>query len=135
MEPEDDLASGLVQAEEAGDKLSEEELIAMLGLLLFAGYETTINLIASGALALMENPAQREKFVTNPDLTESAIEELLRFTTPVDFASPRIARENVTLAGTVIPRGSMVLAGLGSATRDDSKFAGPDTLDITHANT
>jgi cytochrome P450 PksS len=129
--PQDDLVTALVQAEEAGDRLSEDELIAMLGILLVAGYETTVNLIGSGALALIQNPRQRDRLQAAPALAESAIEELLRFTSPLEFATPRTALEDVTLGGTCIPRGELVLAALGSANRDETQFCDPETLDIT----
>ncbi len=132
-EPQDDLVTALVQAEEAGDKLSEDELIAMIGLLLLAGYETTVNLIASGALALVQHPRQRELLQNDPALVGSAIEELLRYTSPLEFASPRIAREDVTVGSVTIPRGAFVLAVLGSANHDESEFSDPETLDITRA--
>lgn len=130
-DPQDDLVTALIRAEEEGDKLSEDELIAMLGLLLVAGYETTVSLIAGGALALIEHPRQRDLLRANPSLADSAIEELLRYTSPLEFATPRTAREDVMLAGTCIPRGGLVLAALGSANRDESQFQDPDTLDIT----
>ncbi len=132
-EPQDDLVTALVQAEEAGDKLSEEELISMIGLLLIGGYETTVNLIASGALALIQNPRQRDLLRANPDLAESAVEELLRYTSPADFATPRTAREDIILSETRVPRRAFVLAALGSANRDESQFTDPETLDITRA--
>ena len=130
-EPQDDLVTALIEAEEAGEKLDEQELIAMMTLLLFAGHETTAHLIAVGALVLMQHPTQKELLQANPDLAESAIEELLRYTSPGDFATPRIAREEVTLGGARIPRGAVVLAALGSANRDESQFRHPDALDIT----
>lgn len=130
-EPRDDLISALIRAEEAGDKLSEEELVAMIGLLLFAGHETTVNLVASGALALTQHPRQLDLLRANPDLAPSAIEELLRYTSPTDLATPRTAREDVALGGVTIPRGALVLAALGSANRDGSCFPDPDVLDIT----
>jgi cytochrome P450 len=126
----DDLLSALIRAEEAGDKLNEEELLGMVMLLLVAGYETTVNLIATGTLVLLENPKQRQLFVSSPDLVESAIEELLRYTSPADFASPRVAREDVTIGGANIRAGDIVLLVLGSANRDASRFADPDTLDL-----
>ncbi len=129
-EPQDDLVTALVQVEEAGDKLNEEELIAMLALLLVAGYETTVNLIASGALALIQHPRQRELLQANPVLARSAVEELLRYTSPLEFAPPRSAHKDVTLAGARIPRGAVVLAALGSANRDESQFHDPENLDI-----
>jgi cytochrome P450 len=126
----DDLLSALIRAEEAGDKLSEEELLGMVMLLLVAGYETTVNLIATGTLVLLENPKQRQLFISSPNLVESAIEELLRYTSPADFASPRVAREDVTIGAATIRGGDLVLLVLGSANRDASRFADPDTLDL-----
>ena len=131
--PQDDLVTALVQAEEAGDKLSEDELLAMVVLLLVAGYETTTNLIASGTLALIQHPQQRDRLQQNPALGESAIEELLRYTSPGDIATVRLAREEVTIGSVTIPRGELVLAVLGSANHDESQFPDPDTLDITRA--
>jgi cytochrome P450 PksS len=129
--PRDDLISAMVQAEDAGDHLTEDELMGMSILLLFAGYETTVSLIASGALALLEHPRQRTLFVEDPALTESAIEELLRYTSPVEMTPPRLAREDVTIGPVTIRRGEMVSAVLGSANRDEAEFHDPDTLDIT----
>jgi cytochrome P450 len=129
-EPEDDLLTALVRAEEAGDRLSEDELLAMAFLLLVAGHETTVNLIASGALALLEHPEQAEALRSDPSLTKPAVEELLRYTSPVELATERYAREDVEIAETTIPRGELVLAVLGSANRDEQHFEDPDTLDI-----
>jgi cytochrome P450 len=131
--PQDDMVSALVEAEEQGDKLSEEELISLIALLLFAGYGTTVNLIATGALTLMQHPEQRSVLQARPELIEPAVEELLRYTSPADFATPRIAREDVTLSGVTIPRGSVVLAAIGSANRDESQFHDPNRLDITRS--
>ena len=131
INPGDDLISALVQAEEAGDRLSEDELMGTAILLLFAGYDTTVNLIGSGALALLEHPEQRARFVGEPDLAESAVEELLRYTSPVEMTPPRVAREDVTIGPVTIRRGEMVSAVLGSANHDESQFPDPDTLDIT----
>jgi cytochrome P450 len=131
VEPEDDLLTALVRAEEAGDKLSEDELLAMAFLLLVAGHETTVNLIASGTLALLEHPEQAEALRRDPSLTKPAVEELLRYTSPVELATERYARENLEIAGTTIPRGELVLAVIGSANRDERHFEDPDALDIT----
>jgi cytochrome P450 PksS len=128
--PEDDLVTALVQAEEAGDKLSEEELVSMVTLLLLAGYETTVNLIASGTLALIQHPEQRDRLQQNPALAESAIEELLRYTSPLEIASARFTREEVTIGCATIPRGALVSAVIGSANHDESQFPDPETLDI-----
>ena len=128
--PRDDLVTALIRAEEAGDKLSEDELLAMAFLLLVAGHETTVNLIASGTLALLEHPEQTERLRRDPSLAKPAIEELLRYTSPVEMATERYAREDVEIEGTTIPRGELVLAVLGSANRDERHFEGPDVLDL-----
>ncbi len=129
--PQDDLTSGLIRAREAGDQLSEDELVGMIFLLLIAGHETTVNLIGNGMLALMENRDQLEKLQGDPTLIKSAVEELLRFTSPVEMADERFAREDVTIEGVTIPRGAMVYGGIASANRDESQFPNPDVLDIT----
>jgi cytochrome P450 PksS len=130
VSPEDDLISALVQAEEAGDKLSQDELLAMSFLLLVAGHETTVNLIASGTLALMENPAQLEKLKGDPTLVKPAVEEMLRYTSPVEIATERYAREDLEVAGTRIPRGELTLGVLASANRDERFFDQPEVLDL-----
>jgi cytochrome P450 PksS len=129
-DPRDDLISALVRAEEAGDSLSEKELVAMVFLLLVAGHETTVNLIGNGILALLENPAEWERLHNDPALIQSAIEELLRYSSPVEIATERYAREDVRIAGVTIPRGETVLAVLASANRDERQFPNPDVLDI-----
>lgn len=128
--PQDDLISALVQAEEAGDQLSEDELVAMVFLLLLAGHETTVNLIGNGTLALLQHPDQMIRLRNDPTLIKSAVEELLRYGSPVETATERFAREDVTIAGVTIPRGSLVFAVIASANRDERQFANPDTLDI-----
>jgi len=128
--PEYDLISALVQAEEEGDKLSQDELLAMSFLLLVAGHETTVNLIASGTLALLENPEQLEELKADPQLIKSAVEELLRYTSPVEIATERYTRQDLEVSGTPIPRGELVLAVLGSANRDEQHFGEPDALHL-----
>jgi cytochrome P450 PksS len=130
-DPRDDLMSALIQAEEAGDKLSEDELLAMVFLLLIAGHETTVNLIGNGVLALFEHPDQMDKLRGEPSLIKTAIEELLRYTAPVLMSTERFAREDVTLHGVMIPRGEMTFGVIGSADRDETVFRNPDSLDIT----
>ncbi|MDQ3302111.1 MAG: cytochrome P450 [Actinomycetota bacterium] len=129
-DPQDDLITALIRAEEAGDKLSEDELLAMAFLLLVAGHETTVNLIASGTLALLENPEQAERLRRDPSLVKPAVEELLRYTSPVGMATERYAREDTEIWSTTIPRGGLVLAVLGSANRDERHFEDPDALDL-----
>jgi cytochrome P450 len=126
--PEDDLISALVRAEEEGDKLSQDELLAMSFLLLVAGHETTVNLIASGTLALIEHPEQLEDLKADPQLIKLAVEELLRYTSPVEIATERYARQDLEVSGTEIPRGELVLGVLGSANRDEQYFDEPNAL-------
>jgi cytochrome P450 len=132
--PQSGLLSALVQIEDAGDRLSNDELVGMAFLLIVAGYETTVNLIANGMLALMQNPEQLQRLRENPALMKTAIEEFLRYSSPLELATPRYASEDLTVAGTTIPRGAMVLAVLASANRDESQFDEPDTLDIAREN-
>jgi cytochrome P450 len=131
--PADDLVTALVRAEEAGDQLSEDELLAMIFLLLVAGYETTVNLIGNGTLALLQHPDQLAKLRAEPALITSTVEELLRYANPVSTTTDRYAREELTIAETVIPRGALVMLVLASANRDERQFANPDMLDITRA--
>src|SRR2546421_9126694 len=132
--PKDDLVTALVQAKDGSDQLSEDEILAMIFLLLVAGHETTVNLIGSGSLALLEHPDQLAKLRSEPALIKMAIEELLRFVCPVEMATERYAREDITIAGTTIPRGELVLAVIGSANRDANYFDNPDSLDVTREN-
>jgi cytochrome P450 PksS len=123
-EPKDDLMTALVRAEEA------DEILAMAFLLLVAGHETTVNLISSSTLALLEHPEQAEALRSDPSLIKPAVEELLRYTSPVEMATERYAREDVEIEGTTIPRGELILAVLGSANRDGQHFEAPDALDL-----
>ena len=129
-DPGDDLITALIRAEEAGDKLTNDELLAMSFLLLVAGHETTVNLIASGMLALLEHPKQMKRLRREPSLIKPAVEELLRYTSPVEMATERYAREDVEIEGTTIPRGELVLGVLGSANRDERHFEDPDVLNL-----
>jgi len=128
--PGDDLISGLLAAEEAGDTLSEAELSSTVALLIIAGHETTVSLIGNAVLALFEHPAQRARLEREPALLPSAIEELVRYDGPVERALHRWAREDVVLGGQTIRRGEIVIALLGSADRDPAQFARPDELDL-----
>ena len=129
-EPADDLISSLVQVEEAGDKLDQQELISMVFLLLVAGHETTVNLIGNGTLALLQNPDQMRKLQAQPELMESAVEEMLRYDGPVGVSTMRWALEDVEWYGQTIPAGDMVVASLLGANRDPQVFENPDTFDI-----
>ncbi len=129
--PQDDLLTALVEAEDNGDSLSEDEAIAMVVLLLIAGHETTVNLIGNGTLALLQHPEQLALLQNDPSLIGSAIEEVLRYTVPIETATERYAREDITLRGQTIPQGSLMLAAIASANRDDAVFDNPNRLDIT----
>jgi len=93
-----------------------------------------VNLIGSGSLALLEHPDQLEKLRSEPAIIKPAIEELVRYVCPLEMATERYAREDITIAGTTIPRGELVLAVIGSANRDANYFDNPDTLDVTREN-
>jgi hypothetical protein len=130
--PGPDLLSALVAVEEAGDRLSERELLATCVLLYVAGHETTVNLIGNGLLALLRHPDEWRRLRADPGLLPGAIEELLRYDGPVQRTG-RIAAEDVRLAGVAIPAGSLVLGFLGAANRDPARFPDPDRLDVTRA--
>lgn len=132
-EARDDLITALVQAEEQGDHLNEDELTAMLFILLLAGHETTVNLIGTGMLALLQHPSEFEKLKANPDLLDSAIEEMVRYANPVQYIAPRYALEAVDLHGQHIPRGGTVMVAVASANRDESVFADAERFDITRS--
>ena len=132
-DPGDDLISRLAAPDASGDRLDGDELLAMVFILLIAGYETTVNLIATGTLLLLRAPDQLARLREDPALLGPAIEELLRLACPVDHASERYAREDVDLGGVTIPRGSLVLVGVASANADGAQFADAERLDLGRA--
>jgi cytochrome P450 len=134
VRPQNDLISALVTAEEKGDKLTEEEMLVMLRLLLVAGNETTTNLIGNGMLALLQHPDQLQLLRRRPDLMLSAIEELLRYDAPVQ-TDIRTALEDMELGGKLICKGQGVLLLIGSANRDPEIYHEPDRLDLTRHET
>jgi putative drug exporter of the RND superfamily len=129
-EPADDLLSALIATGDEGDRLSENELVSMAFLLLLAGHETTVNLIASGMLALLLNPGQLDRLQADPSLLGRAVEELLRYVSPVNHATFRFAAEPVEIGGARIGQDQPVLVALSSADRDPSRYAAPDRLDL-----
>ncbi|HSE93732.1 MAG TPA: cytochrome P450 [Methylomirabilota bacterium] len=131
--PRDDLLSALIAAEEAGDTLSEDELLATCILLLVAGHETTVNLIGNGTLALLRHPGELQRLRESPSLLASAVEELLRFDGPVQRTA-RVPSEDVTIGGRTIGKGEMVMPFIGAADRDPAQFPEPDRLDIARAD-
>lgn len=133
-QPGDDLTTQLVQAEEDGNKLTNEELTANIILLFGAGHETTVNLIGNGLLALHRNPDQLAKLKANPALMPNAIEEFLRYDSSVQLTG-RVAMEDVEVGGTMIPQGENVMCLLGSANHDPAVYPDrPDELDIERPN-
>ena len=131
--PQADLLSLLIAVEEQGDKLNEGELLAMCLLLFIAVHETTVNLIGNGTLALLEHPDQMAKLRDDPVLIASAIEELLRYDSPVQWTA-RITNSDVEIGDRTVPSGSMVIAVIGAANRDPRHFQDPDRLDIVRAD-
>lgn len=128
--PGSDLTSSLVRVEEQGDRLSEDELISMIWLLIIAGHETTVNLIGNGMLALLQHPQQLDLLRADPSLLPSATEELLRYTAPVSLSTPRWASEDIVIHGQVIHKGEMVFVSLIAADTDPAQFPDPSRLDI-----
>jgi cytochrome P450 len=128
--PDDGLISGLLAANENGDSLNDDEVIAMIFLLMLAGHDTTANLIGSSAVALIEHPEQAARWREEPSLTVSAVEELLRFTTPVPCGTARTLLDSVSIEGTTMPKGSKVMGMIISANRDEAVFDEPDALDL-----
>jgi hypothetical protein len=128
-ERRDDLLSELIRAEEAGDRLSPEELLAQSIGLLIAGFETTIGLIGNGVRALLDNPDQLRKVRENPALIAGCVEECLRFDGPI-ILTPRVLREDTRFGDTTIPRESMVWGMLAAANHDPERFPDPERFDV-----
>lgn len=127
--PRDDLLTGLVQAEYEGSRLTQEEMLSMLVLILVAGNETTTTLIGNAVLELLAHPAELARLRAEPSLLPSAIEEVLRFSSPVQF-DPRRATRTIELRGHKVERDDVVLCWLGSANRDEALFERPHVFDI-----
>jgi hypothetical protein len=132
-EPKEDLISSLVQAEEEGSKLSEAELLANIVLLLIAGHETTVNLISNSVFGLLTNPSQMQLLKSQPELMRNAVEEFLRWSSPVQIVR-RFALEDITIGGKTIKKGESVIISVGAANRDPEVFANPDKLDMTRSD-
>jgi cytochrome P450 len=129
-EPTDDLVSALVRAEDEGDHLSQNELYSMVVLLIVAGHETTVSLITNAVLALLSNPDELAKLRADPTLIPAAVEELLRYDSPVERTIARWAVTDAELGGETIRRGELVIAVVGSANRDEAQFPGANELDV-----
>jgi cytochrome P450 len=133
-DPAEDLLSALVQTQEDGDELTGSELVGMAFLLLVAGHETTVNLIANSTLTLLRNPDQAAALRADPSLLPGAVEEFLRYESPVNNATLRYTAAPTEIGGVPIPEGEFVVIALSSANHDDDRF-GPaaDTLDVTRS--
>jgi len=131
--PTEDLLSALVQAQAADDRLTDEEVLSNAALLFAAGFETTTNLLANGLFALLQHPDQGRLLAERPDLAQPAVEELLRFDSPVQIAG-RLAMEPVELAGVTVEAGERVVAYLGAGNRDPERFDEPDELRLDRAD-
>ena len=128
--PADDLLTAMIEAEEDGDRMSSQELSDQVGLLFIAGHETTVNLIGTGIAELLGRPDQAQ-MIRSAELTMNGVDELLRFVSPVQM-SRRITTQDIEMQGRTIPTGTMVMAALASANRDDAKWgATGDELDLT----
>lgn len=128
--PADDILTRLIDAEDDGERLSEDELAAMVFLIIIAGHETTYNLITNAVFTLLTHPDQLRRLREDPSLIDLAIEEVMRFNGPVHSTKPEYATEDLTIGGVLIPKGSAVLPLLGSANRDEAVFADADVFDI-----
>ena len=129
--PGDDLLSELIHVEEEGDRLNEKELIGMSILILGAGFETTINLIGNGMVALLRNPDEWRALVNRPEAAPAVVEEVLRYDSPVQMAPPRVASAPLQLSDRSISEGDTVVAMLGAANRDPDRYEDPATFDIS----
>jgi cytochrome P450 len=133
-EPADGLIDALIAERDDGDRLNETELLSMMALLLIGGFETTVNLIGNGTLALLRNPDQLALLREQPRLVESALEEMLRYDGSFETATWRFPLEPIEVAGTRIEKGYPVLLSLASANRDQAKFTEPDQFDVTRSD-
>lgn len=131
---DEDLISGLIRASDHGEHLTEGEAAAMAFILLFAGFETTVNLIGNGTYALLRHPGQRARLAADPSLLHSGVEELLRYDGPVELATWRFAAEDVVVGGRRVAAGEPVLVVLAAADRDPARFAEPDRLDLARCD-
>ncbi|MGW0992426.1 cytochrome P450 family protein [Streptomyces sp. NPDC002520] len=129
--PEDDLLSVLIQTRDEQESLTDGELLSTLWVLLFAGHKTTAYLIGNAVYTLLTHPEQLERVIASPELLPNAIEEVIRYEGSVENATFRHALEDITIAGSVIPKGALVQIAVTSANRDAAAFESPDTFDIT----
>ncbi len=129
-QPRDGLISALIEAEDSGDTLNDDELLAMIFLLLVAGHETTTHLLSGGLLTLLDHPQQTAQLTADWSAGETAVHELLRYVSPVQLCKPRYAVENMELSGQSIRRGELIIGCLASANLDPAEFSDPEQLDL-----
>lgn len=127
-DPRDDLISGLIAAEEAGDQLTEDEIVATCNLLLIAGHETTVNLIANATLAMLRDPAQWRALAADPERVSAVVEETMRYDPPVQLAM-RVAGDDMTIGSVFVPKGDTMMLLLAAAHRDPAAHGRPDVFD------
>jgi cytochrome P450 len=127
----DDLVSQLIATEAQGEQMDETELVAMIIEMIGGGHDTTANTITNGVLTLLTNPDQFEQLAAEPELIPRAVEEVLRYRSPVQLSLSRLATEDVTYGGVTIPAGSIVLLALAGANRDPALIEDPDRFDVT----
>ncbi|MGI5407544.1 cytochrome P450 family protein [Streptomyces chartreusis] len=130
-EPADDLLSDLIAVRDEGDRLSEDELMSLAFLILFAGYENTVQLIGNAVLALLRHPEQLDALRADPERIAAAVEEFHRFEGPALLAIRRFPTEDMTIGGVPVPAGETVLLSLAAANRDPARFPDPDRLDLS----
>ena len=128
--PGDDILTGLIEADAEGDRLTEDEIVAMVFLLVVGGYETTVHLITNGVLTLLENPEQLARLRGNPELINTTVEEILRHRGPVQSTKPGYAAEDIQLHGITIPKGKPIMPLFGAANHDPRAFDNPQVFDI-----
>jgi cytochrome P450 len=133
--PGEDLVTDLVNSADHDDALSEQEMLSTIFQLIVAGHDTTTSLIGNGTAALLLHPEQRDALVADPGLMPRAIEEILRWDAPVQHSTFRYTQQDVAIGGTIIPAFAQVIISLAAANRDPERYADPETLDISRANT
>lgn len=133
LNPANDILTGLIHAEEGGDRLNEDELIAMVFLLIVAGYETTVHLITNAVQSLLTHPDQLRLLRDSPDLIDTAVEEFNRFNGPIQGTKLGYATEDIVLHGVTIRKGSPIVPLLGSGNHDPAVFENPEQFDITRS--
>jgi cytochrome P450 len=133
-QPGDDLLDLLITATDGDDRLTEQELVAMICGLLVAGHETTINVLSRGMLTLLRHPQQLAMLRASPDLLPAAVDEILRHTPPGDYGLLRVATEEIGLSSATIPAGDGIIGSISAANRDPAQFPEPDAFDVTRPN-